>query len=90
MNKDKFNQFMMILTKESFTPAQWEQVRACKVRVEDAPVKGQHISKERAWGIETLISRGMSPTEIAKELNVSRTTVYNYIEKMKNQGYKKF
>lgn len=87
MNKDKFNQFMMILTKESFTPAQWEQVRACKVRVEDAPIQGKNISKERAWGIETLISRGMTPTEIAKELNVSRTTVYRHIEKMKNQGY---
>lgn len=86
MNKDKFNQFMMILTKESFTPAQWEQVRACKVRVEDTPIQGKKVSKEMVWGIETLISRGMSPTEIAKELNVSRTTVYRHIEKMKKQG----
>lgn len=83
MKKDKFDLFMKLLTTETFTPEQWEEVKHQTVHVDEEPIQGKHISKDTEEKIKLLLAKNVSPTKIAKTCNVSRTTVYRYIQKQK-------
>ena len=90
MRKDKFDLFIKILTTESFTPEQWEEVLRHKAVVRDEGVQGKHISKEKEQLVRKMLENNESPTKIAKACGVSRQTVYRYIDKIEGEKQRMF